>query len=159
MSPDAPADDAARRRLGSLLVAAQFALMGVLAVIGLPAFAALTAPAGAWVLGIAAAALGGWAIATNRPGNFNIRPTPRAGGALVSSGPYRWIRHPMYTSVLGGGAACAWAGLSAWGALAVLVLATVLAVKAGFEERWMASAHPGYADYMRRTRRFLPWLL
>ena len=32
------------------------------------------------------------------------------------------------------------------------------AVKAVFEERWMVQAHPGYAAYRQRTRRFLPWL-
>ena len=48
-----------------------------------------------------------WALAANRPGNFNIRPTPRPGGALVTSGPYRWVRHPMYTSVLMAAAAAA----------------------------------------------------
>ena len=36
----------------------------------------------------------------NQPGNFNIRPTPKTWGTLVTSGPYHWIRHPMYTSVL-----------------------------------------------------------
>ena len=42
--------------------------------------------------------LGLWALSSNRLGNFNIRPVPRAGGTLVQQGPYRWIRHPMYAS-------------------------------------------------------------
>jgi len=156
-----PLDDASAPRarlLGSALVAAQFALMGLLAWIGLPAFAQGRAPWGAWVLAAAGVALGLWAVTANRPGNFNIRPTPRAGGHLVRSGPYRWVRHPMYTSVLAAGAACAWAASAPAGALALLALAAVLTAKAGFEERWMLAAHPGYADYRQRTRRFLPGL-
>ena len=46
------------------------------------------------------ALLGVWTLAWNRPGNFNIRPEPKAGGQLVTGGPYRLMRHPMYTAVL-----------------------------------------------------------
>jgi protein-S-isoprenylcysteine O-methyltransferase Ste14 len=105
------------------------------------------------------AALGLWAMSANRPGNFNIQPLPRAGGVLVQHGPYRWVRHPMYTAVLAFGAACALAAGTVLAAAAALALLPVLWVKAGLEERWMAEMHPAYADYRRRTRRFLPGLL
>lgn len=146
------------RHLGSLLVALQFALLAALAVVAAPAFAAAQAGALSWALLGLAAALGAWALASNRPGNFNVHPSPRAGGQLVQSGPYRWIRHPMYTSVLsaGAGAAAAAGGTPAW--LGVLLLVVVLGVKAALEERWMIQVHPGYADYRRRSHRFVPGL-
>lgn len=152
-------DAAARRRIGSALVAGQLALMAALALLAAPAFLRGAAGPGAWLLALAGAALGGWAVSANRPGNFNVRPTPRAGGVLVQRGPYRWIRHPMYTSVMACGFAAAWAAASVWGWVAVAALVAVLALKASFEERWMLQAHPEYADYRLRTRRFLPWLL
>ena len=34
----------------------------------------------------------------------------------------------------------------------------VLSIKAGFEERWMLLRHPGYVEYRRRTRRFVPFV-
>ena len=148
--------DPAQHRLGSVLVALQFALIAALAVLAVPAFLTGHAPAGAWVVAAAGALLGLWALSCNRPGNFNIRPTPREGGRLVQQGPYRWIRHPMYTAVIACGLACSWAGNSLWGWSGVVALVAVLATKARFEERWMLTEHPGYAAYRTRTWRFLP---
>ena len=147
---------ASHERLGKALVATQLALIATLAVLALPPFLQGRAPLGAWGLAVASALLGLWALAHNRPGNFNIRPMPREGGRLVCTGPYRWIRHPMYTAVIACGAACAWAAGSGWGWLAAAALAVVLAVKAVLEERWMLQWHPGYPAYCKGTRRFLP---
>lgn len=147
------------RQAGSAaLVAAQFALMALLATLALPAVRHGAASAVAWVLWAAAGFVGAWALWANRPGNFNIRPVPRAGGQLVQHGPYRWIRHPMYTSVgcFAAGCSAAAGTTPAWAA--ALALTAVLAGKAALEERWMAEAHPGYADYRRRSWRFVPWV-
>jgi len=76
----------------------------------------------------------------------------------VQHGPYRWIRHPMYTAVMACAGACTWAVASPWVWLATLGLAVVLAAKASFEERWMAIKHPEYVAYRARTTRFLPGL-
>jgi protein-S-isoprenylcysteine O-methyltransferase Ste14 len=145
-----------RRQIGSALVVVQFGLLALLAALGLPRFLDGRAPAGAWVLAGISVLLGLWALSCNRPGNFNIRPAPRAGGQLVRSGPYRWIRHPMYTAVMLGGGACVWAAPSAWSALALALLVFDLVIKAGFEERWMLLQHPDYAAYRAGTWRFLP---
>lgn len=147
-----------RDRLGAALVTAQVALIGALAVVAAPPFLQGRAPVVAWLLAAAGGLLGLWALAHNRPGNFNIRPTPREGGRLVHAGPYRWIRHPMYTAVIACGAAGAWAAGSAWAWLGAAALVAVLATKAHFEERWMLQCHPGYADYRRGTWRFLPFI-
>jgi len=151
--------DHARHRLGTLLVAAQFGLIAAQAFLALPAFLRGHVPARVWVLAAAGVLLGLWALTFNRPGNFHIRPTPRDGGRLVQEGPYRWIRHPMYTSVIACGLACAWAGTSFWGWWVSAALIAVVATKAGYEERWMLARHPGYAAYRATTWRFLPWIV
>lgn len=79
---------------------------------------------------------------------------------LVTGGIFSYIRHPMYTSLL----ALAWgAWLQDPGLLGALlaVLATIfLWVTARTDEReCLAYFGPAYADYMRRTRRFIPFLL
>jgi len=147
-----------RRRVGTALVTAQLTLIALLAASGLPALVQGLVPAGAWGLAAASALLGAWALWANRPGNFNVRPAPRPGARLVRHGPYRWIRHPMYSAVLLCGAACAWAAgvPSAW--LCAAALLAVLAAKALLEERWMRQEHAGYAAYSAGTWRFVPYL-
>lgn len=141
---------------GGLLVALQFGLLAALLAVAARGEPLSPVPI---ALVLAGMIVGLWAVSCNRPGNFNIRPTPKAGGRLVSSGPYRWIRHPMYTALLlaGAGLAVASQGPVGWGLW--IALAAVLVVKASVEERRMIRAHPAYADYAARTRRFVPWLL
>lgn len=164
-TPPDPATSAARERaqsLGVLLVAAQFALIALIAWKAGPFFLALQASALAWSVLAAGVLLGAWAIATNRPGNFNIRPTPKPGGVLVVAGPYAWIRHPMYSAILLMGLAGIY-GVDIPGrtlvGTAFFALLGVLWVKAGIEEKLMLSMHPGYADYMKQSSKFIPWLM
>ncbi len=140
--------------VSNLLVTLQIALIAVILV----AWEGRGIGTGAWIVVAAGAAIGAWALSANRLGNFNVRPEPRSGGRLVTSGPYRWIRHPMYAAIL---VACAGfaAGYAApWRWAALAALAAVLVTKARIEERKMAVAHPDYAAYARRTRRFVPFI-
>ncbi len=85
-------------------------------------------------------------------------PYPKEGAALVRSGPYGLVRHPMY----GGGLVLAlgWA-LFAGSALTlcyVALLFVFLDLKSRREERWLAGRHPEYAEYRRRVRKLVPFL-
>ena len=151
--------DGTRRVVGTALVLLQFALIIAMALAAALAFLDRGAPAGGWLLGAGGIALGLWAVSCNRIGNFNIRPDPRPGGQLVDRGPYRWIRHPMYTAVITCGAACAIVVGTIWGWLEVGALVLVLAAKAAVEEGGMLRAHPGYQAYRARTTRFVPWVI
>lgn len=97
-----------------------------------------------------------WTLGHNRLGNFSVFPEPRRGARLITSGPYRWIRHPMYTAVLLGTAAFIAADTQAWRIAAWIALAVVLTVKAAREEGNLRAVFPEYADYCARTRRFIP---
>lgn len=130
------------------------------------AIAALIPPWGepAWhgggLLPIALGALVGiWTLAHNRLGNFGVMPEPRASARLVTTGPYAYVRHPMYLAVLLGGAGCVagWRGLPH--ALAFAVLAIVLHVKAAREERLLLARFPEYEAYRGRTKRLVPFVL
>jgi protein-S-isoprenylcysteine O-methyltransferase Ste14 len=158
-----PAVDTAGHRLGSVYVLLQFALIGVLLVWAAPVFARAQAPEGAWSLAIAGLVLVLWAAGAHGRGGFNVHPAPRAGGRLVREGPYRWIRHPMYSAVMLCAIGAAWAIGSAGGGgaalgsgVAALALAAVLDRKARLEESWLARTHAGYAAYRDATRRFVP---
>ena len=149
---------AAPSALGAVLVGLQFALLAWLAVKAAVGLGAARLPADALAAAAAAIALGLWALSANRPGNFNIRPVPREGGHLVQHGPYRWIRHPMYSALLLAGVAAARLSGDGYSWLILLALAVVLRIKAGVEERGMVVRHLAYQDYQKRTRRFVAGL-
>ena len=144
--------------MGTLWVALQFGLLLMLAALAASNVMHGVIPAGAFMLAGTSVVLAAWTLVYNRPGNFNIRPVPKIHGVLVTTGPYRWIRHPMYTSVLLGAGALAWTSSPLIGWVTWLALAIVLLKKSTLEERWMCAKHPGYAAYILRTKRFLPWL-
>jgi protein-S-isoprenylcysteine O-methyltransferase Ste14 len=139
---------------GRLLVAAQFALIAWLIWPLTPQTWSLPALA---LLGCAAG-LGVWALVHNRPGNFNIRPEPKVSGRLVTGGPYRFMRNPMYSALLLFAAAEVLAYGDSWKIACWFALALVLLAKAMLEERGLRAQHAGYAEYAKRVHRFIPGL-
>lgn len=91
---------------------------------------------------------GNWTPFVERP------PT----GSLVTSGPYRWVRHPMYTTffIYNGGL---WLLTSNWlaGAPAFLAFAWMYLDRVGREERLMLEQFGDeYRTYAENTGRVLP---
>lgn len=103
-------------------------------------------------------ALGLWTLTANRPGNFNVVPEPKAGARLVTRGPYHRVRHPMYTSLLLFAAGLAWLIDGWWAWYAWISLAIVLWFKSVIEEHLLRKHFGAYADYQKRSKRFVPWL-
>lgn len=147
-----------RKLLGSVLVALQFGLLIGLGVLAAPQVLRGAMPLSAVLMAAASVGLAAWTLIHNRPGNFNIRPTPKSWGNLITTGPYQFIRHPMYTAVLLGAAALAGLSDPIQGWLGWFALVLVLLLKSAFEERWMREQHPGYGAYAQQTKRFFPWL-
>lgn len=106
---------------------------------------------------LAALVLVVWARRAFPQGQFSVHAAPR-GDRLVEAGPYRYIRHPMYTA----GQLVLWPGiLSHPSALTIAIgLVVVFAVIARVmtEEPLLHAKVPGYADYARRTKRFVPYV-
>ena len=113
-------------------------------------------------LQVAAALLMVWARVTFGRRSFHAAANPTAGG-LVTWGPYRYWRHPIYSAVL----LFVWSGVLSHGldpmAVGLAVLATVMTVvRVLSEERLLRaefSGTDGYDDYARRTKRFVPFVL
>jgi protein-S-isoprenylcysteine O-methyltransferase Ste14 len=145
--------------LGNLLVSTQFGALAGLALLAWGEWLTAVDHTAAWLLLGMSGAVGLWALSANQPGNFNIHPTPHQDGRLIQHGPYRWIRHPMYTSVLLFGVALVMLTQSLVSWMLWALLAGALLSKALLEERWMTQKHPGYAAYQARSRRFIPYLL
>jgi protein-S-isoprenylcysteine O-methyltransferase Ste14 len=66
---------------------------------------------------------------------------------LVSTGPYAWVRHPMYTGAILMIAAMGFALGSAWAALLTVPLAGVVVVRIRDEEELLTAELRGYAGY------------
>lgn len=75
---------------------------------------------------------------------------------IVQSGPYRHIRHPIYTANILLLAGLFLASGTAWIAAALLILATYYVASARAEERELTQRFADYADYVQRSGRFLP---
>ena len=92
----------------------------------------------------------------------NVTPTsmPRSNATLVMSGPYRWVRHPMYSFGFLMFAAFALITASWFVAASVSVAFALLALRSRLEEaRLVEKFGDDYRDYQRRTGRFLPRVL
>lgn len=107
---------------------------------------------------LSAALLSVWVFASI---GTNISPShaTREGHQLVTHGPYRWVRHPLYTT--GMLAVLSLTLLTAlwWIGLAMLIPLAVLIWRTPREEQRLIEAFGDqYLAYMRRTGRFLPRL-
>lgn len=99
-----------------------------------------------WMTGATALTVWGlWALRRS----FSIAVEARE---LVSRGPYRWVRHPVYLGeILTAGAVTLWRfSLANAGLLAVFV--AVQCLRARWEEEKLARALPEYAGYRARSR-------
>jgi protein-S-isoprenylcysteine O-methyltransferase Ste14 len=105
------------------------------------------------------AALRWWAIFTLGR-YFTIDVAVRSTQSVVQSGPYRFVRHPSYTAILimllGVGLA-----LANWASLVTLLATGLIGLlyRVRVEERALVEAlGQPYRDYMRHTRRFIPFM-
>ncbi|HEX3152834.1 MAG TPA: isoprenylcysteine carboxylmethyltransferase family protein [Gemmataceae bacterium] len=80
---------------------------------------------------------------------------------LTTAGPYRLVRHPIYTSYLLAWAAGAAIVAEPWLMAAVAVMGFFYGLAALREERWFMSGQfaSAYRDYRRRTGMFVPRVL
>jgi protein-S-isoprenylcysteine O-methyltransferase Ste14 len=113
------------------------------------------------VLGVLLTAIGlGIAIAARitLAGNWSAAVEVKEEHALIRSGPYRYVRHPIYSGILLAvlGSAIA---LDRWRALLGFVLIfAALWLKARHEERRLVQVLPDYGAYARETAALIPFL-
>ncbi|MGC4118109.1 MAG: isoprenylcysteine carboxylmethyltransferase family protein [Myxococcales bacterium] len=107
-------------------------------------------------LGIALHALGDipvvWALSTNKHLEATVRIQSDREHQVVTWGPYRHVRHPMYTGML-----LMFSGWplilgSAWAYLPLGAFAAVLVWRTSREDKTLQAELAGYAEYASRTR-------
>ncbi len=102
--------------------------------------------------------LGGWAVNTMKLGQFNIVPDPKQNVTLITSGPYRYIRHPMYLSILIFFLAPVLFQPSHSVLLTYGLLAFTLVIKLHYEERLLRQALNAYSHYQTHSKKLIPFI-
>jgi len=101
--------------------------------------------------------LGVWAMVSNAFFSANARLQKDRGQIVVTSGPYRLVRHPAY---LGGViSAVAFPAMldTLWAFAPVLVMVLSIFIRTKLEDDMLLSGLDGYSDYARKVRyRLLP---
>lgn len=103
--------------------------------------------------------LGSWALIENRFFSGVVRIQKDRDHRVVSTGPYRFVRHPGYAAAL-------WTYLvipllldSAWAFVPAVLLIGVLVLRTALEDQTLQDELPGYKEFTRKTRyRLIPWL-
>jgi protein-S-isoprenylcysteine O-methyltransferase Ste14 len=81
-----------------------------------------------------------------------VRHQKERGQRVIDSGPYRFVRHPMYSAVIP-----SLVGISLWlgsfaGVIVAIVPTILIGIRALLEEKCLRRELPGYAKYITRTR-------
>jgi protein-S-isoprenylcysteine O-methyltransferase Ste14 len=116
----------------------------------------------AWlVLGLVGMVLSGglifWTILTNAYLGRMVRIQEDRGHQVVTGGPYRYVRHPMYVGIILLFPCMALFLGSWWALVPASLIAMLMVVRTALEDRTLRAELPGYAEYAQRVRyRLLP---
>jgi len=92
--------------------------------------------------------------------NWSGVVTLKEGHELVERGPYRFVRHPIYTGILTMFFATAFVQGHVAGFAGVLLMSASFWIKLGREEKLMLQQFPErYAAYQQRAKRIIPFAL
>ena len=98
-----------------------------------------------------------WARITFGSRSFHMTANPTSG-SLVTNGPYRFMRNPIYTAAL----VFSWAGIIAHFSVETVLLGILIFVGTMIrilcEEYMLRETYPEYKEYANKTRRLLPFI-
>jgi protein-S-isoprenylcysteine O-methyltransferase Ste14 len=98
-----------------------------------------------------------WARITFRARSFHLTANTTEGG-LVTGGPYRWLRHPIYASVIYFSWACLIAFPCIQALAGVLCITMGLLLRMVLEEKSLRETYPEYAEYSKSAKRVIPFV-
>lgn len=109
------------------------------------------------IIEILFALFGIWAMSVFKF-RFSIFPHPKEDVSLMLSGPYRIVRHPMYSAVIFITLIWLLNYFTVFRAMIWICLVVTLHYKSSIEEKLLLSKHPEYITLMNKTKKFIPFL-
>lgn len=98
-----------------------------------------------------------WAMTVNAHAEATVRIQTDRDHAVVTTGPYALVRHPIYVGTILGFPTLALVTGSGWGLVAMALLIVLFVWRTGREDRTLQAELPGYVAYAQKTRwRLLP---
>lgn len=99
-----------------------------------------------------------WTFSANRPGNFSVYPEPLEHAALITKGPYQYLRHPMYSALI-----LVMIGITFYNGgiinlIGLIMVAVAVQFKAISEERYLGQRFAEYNQYSSSRKRFIPFV-
>ncbi|MEO6232587.1 MAG: isoprenylcysteine carboxylmethyltransferase family protein [Ferruginibacter sp.] len=88
--------------------------------------------------------------------NISPFPSPRQQAVLITSGPFKLIRHPIYTGILMFTCGVGLYTENITRLIIFLLLLLLFNLKARYEEILLVKKFPAYTDYKKHTGMFLP---
>ncbi|MDQ5944041.1 MAG: hypothetical protein QG658_107 [Patescibacteria group bacterium] len=136
---------------GGFFVFAQFTLLAILVL-------SAAKPPGvvSFLLAAAAILLGVSAMLAMTKRTLTVMPEVARGAELSTAGPYKYIRHPMYSAVMLLALAMLVQDFTILRLGVYVALVIVLIFKSKYEEKLLASHYRAYAAYQEKTQRFIP---
>ena len=100
-----------------------------------------------------------YTVRHNPLGNFNITPEIKENASLITTGAYRYIRHPMYFSVLVMMLGVVISKPTLLSFFIYVLLVVTLFLKAHKEEMLWVEQSSEYGNYRQRTKKIIPFVL
>lgn len=148
-----------------------FAVLALILSVATPVVAGLDAvrfqwsslPWSAFFVGLAvlvpASLFGDWAMVENEHFEQFVRIQTDRGHRVVTTGPYRFVRHPGYLGAVLGAIVSPLMLGTVWTFVPAGLYAILFVVRTALEDRTLRADLPGYEAYAGRTRfRLVPWI-
>jgi len=103
-------------------------------------------------------ALGFWAVVTMKLDNLSVTPDVKQDARFVVAGPYKVIRHPMYSAVLLTFLPFVLDRPSLFLSIVFLSLLTTLVIKLNYEESLLKNHFKEYEEYAKHSWRLIPFI-
>jgi len=102
--------------------------------------------------------LGFWAIVSMKLDNISVTPDVKKDSHLVTTGPYKTIRHPMYSAVLLTFSPFVIDKPSEFLIIILVALWITLLVKLNYEEKLLRNHFEEYTSYSKHSWRLIPFI-